>query len=173
MPVGGFAEGLQPIVSVNFGANKLDRVKGAIKISLLYSLLYVVIASVSAYLFGDNIINLFGAREDLLVVTKEGLYTMLIGMIFIPITIMGVTLFQGVSKVKESIVLNLSRQLTFLLLMLLILPNIIGMKGVYYSYIIAELLSAVLAGVLIIRYFNKEAPRVQSSEIYPIKELGK
>jgi putative MATE family efflux protein len=155
MPIGGFADGLQPIISVNYGAEKISRLKETIKLSLLYSLTYVILASICGFLFGNSIIELFGGDKSLLMITKHGLNIMLISTLFIPFTIMSTVLFQGVGNVKESILMNLSRQLIFLLPILLILSNIMGIEGIYYAHILAEILAASLAIFIMVRYFSK------------------
>lgn len=156
MPVGGFAEGLQPIISVNYGAKKLDRIKDAMKISIIYSSIYVIVAATISCLLANNLIGLFGGTNELLNITKNGLFIMIIGMVFIPVTIMGAVLFQGINKPKESVVVNLSRQLIFLVPVLLVLPNIFGINGVYYATVISEILSATLTIYLCINYFSKK-----------------
>lgn len=155
MPVGGFSEGLQPIISVNYGAKRIDRVEKATKIGMLYSMIYVLIASLLTFLFADNIISFFGGTNELVQITKKGYNIMLLGMLFIPGTIMIAVLFQGVNKPKESVVVNLSRQLIFLIPVLLLLPNFIGVNGVYYATVISEVLSFSLALFLGVKYFKK------------------
>lgn len=155
MPVGGFAEGLQPIISVNYGAKKIDRIKDAMKISIIYSSIYVIVAAAISYFLANNLIGLFGGSNNMLNITKNGLFIMLIGMVFIPVTIMGAVLFQGINKPKESVIVNLSRQLIFLVPVLFVLPNIFGINGVYYATVVSEILSATLTMYLCINYFLK------------------
>nr|WP_315988242.1 MATE family efflux transporter [Desulforamulus aquiferis] len=79
----------------------MNRLKETLKASLKYSMSYVIIASTSLVLFGCYIIKLFGGDEKLLSITTHGLNIMLLGTIFVPITILSAMLFQGIGKVKE------------------------------------------------------------------------
>ncbi|MDP4088873.1 MAG: MATE family efflux transporter [Bacillota bacterium] len=155
MPIGGFAEGLQPIISVNYGAEKTKRLKEAIELALVYSLSYVILAAICGFLFSSSIIGLFSGDRNLLLITSHGLKIMLMSTVFLPFTIIGTVLVQGVGNVKGSIILNLSRQLIFLLPLLFILPGFMGMEGIYYAHILAEIFAAVLALFIMIRYFMK------------------
>jgi Na+-driven multidrug efflux pump len=78
MPIGGFADGLQPIVSVNYGSENISRLKETIKLAILYSLTYIILASICGFLFGNRIIELFGGDKSLLMITKHGLNIILI-----------------------------------------------------------------------------------------------
>ncbi|RYD06528.1 hypothetical protein N752_04160 [Desulforamulus aquiferis] len=60
--------------------------------------------------------------------------------------------------------MNLSRQLIFLLPLLAVLPGYLGIEGVYYSYVLAEILSAALAIILMVRYFRQANLKI-SAEI--------
>ncbi|MGD1835262.1 MAG: MATE family efflux transporter [Nitrososphaeraceae archaeon] len=155
MPVGGFAEGLQPIISVNYGANRNDRVHESIRIGVVFSTIYAIIAVIGSYQFRNNIIGIFGGTKELLNITEKCYNIMIMGLIFIPVTIIATTLFQGVNKPKESLIVNLSRQCIFLLPFLIILPNYFGVSGVFYSTVISEILSCITSVFLIDNYFTK------------------
>jgi Na+-driven multidrug efflux pump len=63
--------------------------------------------------------------------------------------------FQSIGKAKISIFLSLSRQLTFLLPLLIILPPIMGVDGVWYAMPISDSIAAVVAAWMMIKYMRK------------------
>jgi Na+-driven multidrug efflux pump len=67
----------------------------------------------------------------------------------------GTNFFQSLGMVKRSIFLSLTRQLIFLLPALYILPIFIGTKGVWFSFTISDIVSALLTAILLRGLFKK------------------
>jgi Na+-driven multidrug efflux pump len=62
--------------------------------------------------------------------------------------------FQSIGKAKKSILLSLSRQVLFLTPLLLILPNFIGINGVWWSIPISDAIATILSLIMIYRYYR-------------------
>jgi Na+-driven multidrug efflux pump len=63
--------------------------------------------------------------------------------------------FQSIGKAGISIFLSLTRQMIFLVPLLIILPPIMGVDGVWYSLPISDTMAAVMAAVMIIKHIKK------------------
>ena len=74
---------------------------------------------------------------------------------FIGFQIIGAGFFQSIGKARPSIILSLSRQVLFLIPLILILPLLMGINGIWIAFPIADLLAILITGVLIYREIRK------------------
>jgi len=85
---------------------------------------------------------------------------MLLGMPLIGLNVVAMTLFQALGKARPSFILSLSRQILFLIPLVVILPGFYELDGVWVAYPISDLLSFLLSVYLISRVYRtfKEHP---------------
>lgn len=149
MGVAGFAQGMQPIVGFNIGAGNLHRVKEvlykAIGIaSVVMTTGYVLIAA-----FPAQLASLFTDNEQMIDLCVPALRIALCTFPFVGSQMIAVSFFQSIRKATMSIYVSLTRQLLFLLPMLLILPRFWGVNGVWWSMSLADVFSVTLSWVLL------------------------
>jgi Na+-driven multidrug efflux pump len=99
--------------------------------------------------------GIFTHDEALLDMSAEGLRILTIGFPVVGFQMIGTNFFQSLGMVKKSIILSLSRQILFLLPMLYALPLWYGANGVWMSFPISDVLSALLTAILLRRLFRK------------------
>lgn len=151
----GINQGMQPIVGYNYGAGKMARVKKALYLSMSVATAITFAGFVCAMIIPEPICRLFTNDETLL---ARSVYALRINMsVFYCVGFQMVigNFFQSIGKAKLSIFLSLSRQMIFLLPMLILLPRIWGLDGVWYSLPASDLISAFVALVIFITYKNK------------------
>lgn len=147
----GVAIGAQPIFGYNYGAGKFDRVKKTLKIVII---LNVIISSIAFILFQtipDKLISIFGSGDALY--SEFACLTFRIFLMFTILNSIQVTIsifFQAIGKGVKSALLSLSRQILFLIPIILILCKTFGVMGVLYSSPVADLMAFVIATVLLI-----------------------
>lgn len=148
MPVFGINQGAQPIIGFNYGAQKFDRVKEALKLAILAATVIVTIGFIITRLFPEQLIAFFNREDKKLI--ELGAQAITIFLLFLPIIgfqVVGASYFQAVGKPKQSMFLTLSRQVLLLIPLLLILPRFYGFNGILYAAPIADLGSALLTGI--------------------------
>src|SRR5690554_1685466 len=151
LPLVGIVQGMQPIAGYNYGAKKVDRVKRAVKLSIISAVLFATTTSGLAQLFPAQVIRLFSADTELI---KEGVYALRFVILMVPIVgvqIVGAALFQAIGKALPSIILTLSREVLLFIPFVLILPKFFGLSGIWLSFPLADLFAVLITTVLLIR----------------------
>ncbi|MFI3240456.1 MAG: MATE family efflux transporter [Bacteroidales bacterium] len=144
MIVLGISQGIQPIIGYNYGAGNWLRVKRTIKIGVLAGLIINTIGWAACMLAPETISGFFTTDSQLISITKNAFH---LGLIFWPLVGAQVIIqnfFQSIGKPKISIFLSTTRQAVILLPLLLILPPIMGIDGVWVSLSISDLCAFLL-----------------------------
>ncbi len=157
MIVLGITQGMQPIVSYNYGARQYDRVTEALKKSILLAFVTLCLGCLIGELTPRFTCSLFTNDEELLQYSIDGMRIVMCTFPIIALPIVIGNFFQSIGKAKKSILLSLSRQVLFLTPLLIILPNIIGIKGVWWSIPISDAIATILSIIMIYRHFKFDA----------------
>lgn len=146
MPAMGIAQGAQPILGFNKGAENHDRVKDTLKLSVIAATSVIFIGFVVSNIWPKQIIGLFNKKPELI---EMGVHSMNIFFKFIPLVgvqMLGSSYFQAVGKANQATILGLSRQVIIFIPLLLILPYYRGLEGVWWSAPLSDLGAFVLTG---------------------------
>lgn len=154
MGVIGFCQGMQPIIGYNFGAGNRERMKQTLMMTIRIASIVSLIGFTLAMLLPRQIALAFTTDTQLIDLSVLGLRTTLIFMPVIGFQIVTSSFFQSIGMVKVSIFLSLSRQVLFLIPMILILPNYFGLRGVWMATPFADFISATLT--LVMLYYNRK-----------------
>ncbi len=148
----GISQGLQPIVGFNYGAGNYKRVKDAYKRAITYGFVISLTAFVLFQLFPRRIISIFGNGTEEYFRFAENYFRIFLLFTFInflqPITS---NFFTAIGKPKKGIFLSLTRQILFLLPLIIILPYVLGIDGVLYGGPIADFSAGLVTAILIIK----------------------
>ncbi|MFA9422377.1 MAG: MATE family efflux transporter [Sedimentibacter sp.] len=144
MPIIGLNQGVQPIISFNFGARKFDRVKTAIKLALITATIITVIGFIIIRLFPIQLISLFNRDTDLLKFGSKALLSWFMCMPVIGFQIIAANFFQAVGRSKTAMFLTLTRQLILLIPAIIIFPKFWGIEGLLYAAPFADFFSFLL-----------------------------
>lgn len=145
MPIFGMNQGLQPIIGYNYGAQNYERVKKAVKVGIIASSVVVVVGFLFIQFFPDLLVApMTGGDETLHVLTAQGLKKVELMMFLVGYQIIASNFFSSIGKARLSFFLSLSRQIFFLVPILIILPKFIGLDGIWYSMPISDLLATIL-----------------------------
>ena len=155
MPVFGINQGSQPIMGYNYGARQYNRVKK----TLLYSIAMATAITTSGFLlvqlFPEGIIGLFvgseGSQSELLPIAVPGIRRLLMMFPIVGFQIVSTSYFQATGRPKQAMVLSMSRQVLVLIPALLILPGVFGLDGVWMSGPIADFISSLITGILVVK----------------------
>ncbi|MFA7645248.1 MAG: MATE family efflux transporter, partial [Thermovirgaceae bacterium] len=140
-----------PLIGFNYGAGKMDRVKSIVMMAIaaaagIFSLFWVIVQIFPVFLVG-----LFSRGDaDLSAMTVRGLR---LGYMLLPLMSLYIVTsytFQALGKARATFVLQVLRQIVFCFPMLLILPRILGIDGVWLSFPVMDL-SGFLLALLMLR----------------------
>lgn len=140
----GIAQGFQPIVAYNFGAQQVERVKEAIKYAVITSSVFCLLFSGTFVMFARHIVGTFSSHPEVVEMGSKSLIIMIVLFIANGFQIIITTLFQSLGRGKHAFILAISRQGLFFAPAVLILPRFLGFYGVSFSLVIADTLAFFL-----------------------------
>jgi putative MATE family efflux protein len=144
MPIFGIAQGLQPVVGFNYGAKRLRNVLKAYQLASLYSTVISVLGFFLILIFPAQLMSIFTKDAELIKIGVHAMKLMVIAMPVIGFQINGAMFFQALGKAIPAFILTTSRQILFLIPLLILLPQWLSIKGIWLSFPIADVLAAVL-----------------------------
>lgn len=145
----GFSIGTAPIISYNYGAENHKELRNVYKkaitiigiVSVIMALIATSVATPAARIF-------VGSNEELAIMTSHGLRIFAISFLFSGVNIFGSSFFTALCNGKISALISFLRTLVLQSIMIIVLPKIFGINGVWFSVVIAE-----LGSMLITTYF--------------------
>ena len=155
MIVLGLTQGMQPIVSYNFGAKRPDRVRKALLLTMMWATLVTTVGFVVCVGFPGYVVRIF--NSDPLLIEKAS-WAMRVMCMFMPVIgfqLVTTNFFQSIGKVNRSIFLSLTRQVLMLIPLLVILPRYYGVNGVWYSMPISDSIAALLTVIMLVIQFRE------------------
>lgn len=155
MVVIGINQGMQPIAGFNFGAKHYTRLNQVLKYAITIATGIWIAGFIVCVLLATPVASAFTNDEELL---KEAAHALRVMNLVVPIIgfqMITIGFFQSIGKAGISIFLSLTRQLLFLVPLLLILPNFFGLEGIWYSVPIADGTAAITAAIVLIYHMRK------------------
>ncbi|OPZ91458.1 MAG: Multidrug export protein MepA [Firmicutes bacterium ADurb.Bin419] len=146
----GISQGMQPIASFNYGAKKYERVKKVYSLSFIYGMAVSLPAFLLFQLIPREIISVFGSGS-----TEYYRFATLYFRIYLFFTFVNFmqpvtsTFFTAIGKPKKGIFLSLTRQILFLLPLIILLPIFMGIDGIMYAGPIADFVAAAVSVAMI------------------------
>jgi putative MATE family efflux protein len=162
MPMFGVVQGMQPIAGYNYGARQYSRVFEVLKLTIKVLLILSSSLCLPMIIWPAKVISIF--TNDIQVI-QTGIPVMRLMLFSIPvlsIQITGATLFQALGKARPAIVFSLLRRVLLFIPLIIILPRFtqLGLLGVWLSYPIADIFSAIITWFFLrneIQKIRKEA----------------
>ena len=150
LPVIGIGEAVQPLFGYNYGAMLYHRVEAALKTAIVLACGYFLCSVFVVYFFAENMIRMFTSDQNLIDISVVGMKISYAGVIFVGISIITNSYLQGLGRAKLSIFLTLCRHLLFLIPMILILPRLWGLMGVWGCFPVIDLCGGILSIALLL-----------------------
>lgn len=147
----GIAQGFQPICSFNYGAKRYDRVRKVLKLSLCAGSVICIVAFILFQTFPRQIISLFGDGSDLYFEFAVRYFRIYLMMTFINnIQPLSSNFFTSIGKPAKGTFLSLTRQIIFLLPLIVIFPRFFGIDGIVYAGPIADGMAATVSIIMLL-----------------------
>ncbi len=148
IPIQGVGQGIQPIMSYNFGAGNLDRVKGAFKRMLAICLGATLVLAGIAVLRPQTYAVLFSDNIQLVKLTCSVMPIYFLGIMIFGIQMACQTTFMALGQAKVSLIIALLRKVILLIPLAIILPRFMGVMGVYRAEPVADFISVLISLIL-------------------------
>ena len=154
MPIFGINNGMIPIISYNYGAQKRSRIVKVYKLSTMYAAIIMIAGMIIVELFPEALLLMFDASENMLSIGVPALRIIATPFIVASFCIISSGMFQALNKGVLSLIMSLARQIIVLVPAAYILAKIGGLDLVWFSYPIAEVISAGVAIYGVVRVFK-------------------
>ena len=156
LSVFGFIKGFQPIAGYSYGAKKFDRLREAIKTSILWSTAFCVIFGLILALFPAAIVSQFTKGDaEMIRIGAASLRANSISIMLFGFYTVYSSLFLALGKGREGFILGACRQGICFIPVILLLPIVWGLNGIMYAQPIADALSAVITVFMAIPLHKK------------------
>lgn len=155
----GLNQGMQPIAGYNYGAQQYDRMMRVVKLSIITAVCIMLTGWSLAMFAPYHCARMFTTDPELIKGSIKAIHIIMMMFPLIGSQMVITNFFQCIGKVKISIFLSLSRQLLFLLPLLVLLPNFYGINGVWASMPTSDFIAVVVAVTIMLvflRRFKKE-----------------
>lgn len=155
LPLVGLTQGAQPIVSYNYGARKLDRVKKAFSLLVRTAMIYTTVVWALTMLFPRAFIALFSSDAALLEVAPGYLRIFMLGVFLLGIQYSCQQTFVALGQAKTSMILALLRKVFLLIPLALILPLVFGFNGILAAEPVADIIASVTTAIVFLLVTRK------------------
>lgn len=145
MLVMGLNQGMQPIAGYNFGANQQARVNQVLKLTIIYASIVMTASFLIGELLPYQVAGLFTDDQELIDISAKGMRIVVSVFPIVGMQMVVTNFFQSIGRAQWAIFHSASRQLLFLLPLLLILPRYYDTNGVWLSMPISDAMSTVVA----------------------------
>lgn len=159
----GFLKGFQPIAGFSYGAKKFERLKEAIKTSILWSTIFCIFVGLLMILFSTQIISQFtNGNTEMISVGQKSLIANGLSFFFFGFHTVYSSLFLALGKGKAGFILGACRQGICFVPVILLLPMVCGIKGILYAQPIADVITAIITAFMSIRLSKELAMEKQN-----------
>lgn len=152
MTLNGLVQGCIPIMSYNYGAKNEKRLTQTFQYGNTIGILLTGVSIIILCLFPSQVLTAFNASEEMLSFGVPALRIMCISYVFAAIATMVASFMQSTKRVKFSLLINILRQFGLLIPAMWLLSKFMGMTGIWYAFIVAEVITAAISWTLYKKY---------------------
>lgn len=158
----GISQGTQPIVGFNYGAEKYDRVISVYKLAILCNLVVSFIGFIAFQFFPNQIISIFGSGDALYYeFAVKFMRTFLFMVVLNGVQLISSNFFAAIGKPIKGLILSMTRQVIFLIPLIIILPLFFGLNGILFAAPVADFIAFITTTAVV----SKELKIIKNKEI--------
>ncbi|MGL5694396.1 MAG: MATE family efflux transporter, partial [Peptostreptococcaceae bacterium] len=171
LPAMGLTQGAQPIISYNYGAKQMDRVKTAFKLCLILAFGYTLTICSLILLVPEFFVKIFNHDPALMAITTKSMKIYFAGMTVFGIQIACQQTFLALGQAKISLILALLRKMLLLVPLIFILPSFIedGLFAVLLAEPIADVTATLTTVICFVIFYKKTLGGLSKEEDNSIK----
>lgn len=151
MTINGLIQGCLPIMRFNYGAGNLKRLQSVFRYSTILVTSLMMFGTLIIMLFPTQILSLFMASEKMRSYGIMAMRIMATGYLFCGLSTMISTYMQAIERMLPSIMIQIFRQMFFLIPIMWILEKALLINGIWIAFPVTELLTFVAAVILFMR----------------------
>ena len=151
MPVFGLNNAMVPIVAYNYGAKKADRMKRAVKLSILSAVVIMAVGLATFELIPGTLLSFFDASENMLAIGIPALRIIALSFLFAGFCIISMSVCQAIGNPLYSLIVSVCRQLVVLLPVAWLLSHTGNLNLVWLAFPIAEIVSLTMSAFFLRR----------------------
>ena len=160
MPVFGLNNGLIPVLAYNYGAKRKTRIIESLKFALALALSIMLIGMITFLAIPEQLLGLFKASDQLLVIGVPALRTICLSFPLAGICIAMGSIFQAFSKSIYSLIISVGRQLVVLIPAAWLLSQTRVLNSVWWAFPIAELASLALSTYFFMKLYRETVAKL-------------
>ena len=147
--ISGLGLAMQIITSINIAKQNYIRVRGVLMQSIFNAFIIMSIGYGFVAFFAEGLMSIFTMDKQMIEVGATALVIGLCTFPFVGSQMVAVSFFQTIRRPRVSMIISLTRQLLFLIPMLIILPHLIGVTGVWWSMALADVASVTISWIML------------------------
>jgi len=165
-PVLGITQGFIPIVGYNYGARLKERVSRIIRLAMISATSISFGIFILIMIFAPEIISVFTNEDELIRETTPALRWTFLATPLIAINLLGSAYFQAIGKAFPALILSISKQGLLLIPIILILPVLFGIDGIWVAFPIADVGAALITLIYLKNHRKKESkPEINGKDV--------
>ena len=155
MPARGISQGLVPIIGYNFGAGKYDRIREAMLKACAVGACFTTIAGISYFVAPRFFLSIFNSDPELLAIGAKAVRIVVVMYPLMGIQAISTTFFQATGNGVPALFLSLLRRLILYMPLVLLLPSIFDLNGIWLAAPVSDLLAFSITVFMVGREFKK------------------
>lgn len=155
MPISGLAQGTQPIISYNYGAGNIERVKKTYKLLIFSTFTVSTLLCLTVELFPGFFVSIFNNRPELMEITVRSMRVYMAGMFMMGLQLGCQQSFMAMGQAKISLFLALLRKIVLLIPLAMVFPMFWGAPGIFIAEPVADIIASLITGLMFWRFTKK------------------
>ena len=153
----GISQGIQPLSSEYYGKGDMTLVNRILRYSMTTTIIFAVLIYTTVYIFTNQIVAIFNSEHNmkLMIIASQGMKIYFLGYLFAGINIVSSAFFSSISIAKQGMTISILRSALILIPTVLLLSTIFKMDGIWYSFVITELVVFIISSIFLIKMKNK------------------
>jgi putative MATE family efflux protein len=151
MTVNGLIQGCMPVMGYNYGAKNRPRLMETFKTGLIIAMIMMGFGALILWVFPSQVLWLFQASKDMAAFGVPALRIMSASYILAACGYMFASFFQATGRVRYSLLINLLRQLMLLVPLMWLLSAVMGMSGIWWAFMAAEIITTAVCIALFVK----------------------
>lgn len=151
MPIIGITQGFSTIVGFNYGASRYDRVKLILREALIWTTGISALSFIIIFGFPNLLLKIFTNDVGLISIGINPLRIITVLFITLGIQFIGGSFFQAIGKAIPALIINISRQVIFLIPAIIILPMFFKLNGIWFSMPFSDFFSTLMTSLFVIK----------------------
>lgn len=158
----GISQGSQPIIGFNYGARQYGRVREVYRLAVTCNLVVSAVGFILFQFFPQAIISIFGNGDALYFEFAVKFMRIFLLMVLLNgVQLLSSNFFSAIGKPLKGALLSLTRQVFFLVPLLLILPLFFGIDGIMYAAPVADT-AAFITTIILVRAEHRHMRRMEA-----------